>query len=248
MGISRIDFGDTTLIDLTNDSVTPESLLKGFTAHSASGDIIVGNYVNGEIYEGKYCWQVFQELGNITPVMTSNSTNGYQAFASTEITEPRKAWCAFDNISGTDQEANRWHGSANDLPGHIGMIFPGEVSVLAFSVKNASNPHYGIKTFELQCSLDGVTWSTVGSYSNPKEWNAETVYTVTNPSNARRYWRLYITDTWHTSGNSKYCIIDEIKFYSTIPVGFVVSDDPNAYPSQGSGSNGLYYVQVGALN
>lgn len=42
MGISRIDFGGTTLIDLTNDSVTPETLDKGITAHNSAGDQIVG--------------------------------------------------------------------------------------------------------------------------------------------------------------------------------------------------------------
>lgn len=35
--------GEQILVDLTNDSVTPETLAKGITAHNASGEIITGN-------------------------------------------------------------------------------------------------------------------------------------------------------------------------------------------------------------
>ncbi len=42
MGRSKINFGDETLIDLTGDSVTPEAMLSGVTAHNAAGDPIVG--------------------------------------------------------------------------------------------------------------------------------------------------------------------------------------------------------------
>lgn len=222
----------------------------GSAAHNSKGEIIIGTHVDGTTYDGIYCWQVFQEQGNITPIMTANITGDYEAFASTEISEPRMAWCAFDNITGTDQEKDRWHsklmGSSSE---YIGMKFPGEVQVQSFSVKNAGNPHYGIKTFTLQGSIDGKTWSTYGTYTNPKDWGAETIYTVAEDvQQSRQYWRLNITDTHHViGGTSKYCIIDEIKFYSNIPIGFVVSDDKNAYPSVGVGDNGKYYVMVGAL-
>ena len=39
---SKIIFGGRTLIDLTNDDVKPENLLKGITAHDSNGDEIVG--------------------------------------------------------------------------------------------------------------------------------------------------------------------------------------------------------------
>lgn len=43
-GVSKIIFGTETLIDLTEDTVTPEVLFKGDTAHKANGDKIVGIY------------------------------------------------------------------------------------------------------------------------------------------------------------------------------------------------------------
>lgn len=42
MGISKVNFGGDTLIDLTNDSVTAGTLAKGATAHNAAGEQVVG--------------------------------------------------------------------------------------------------------------------------------------------------------------------------------------------------------------
>ena len=42
MGVSKVDFAGNTLVDLTGDSVTPETLLEGATAHNAAGDEIDG--------------------------------------------------------------------------------------------------------------------------------------------------------------------------------------------------------------
>lgn len=42
MGVNKVEYGDETLIDLTGDSVTPETLAEGVTAHDASGEPIIG--------------------------------------------------------------------------------------------------------------------------------------------------------------------------------------------------------------
>ncbi len=42
MAISKVIFGDTTLIDLSPDTVTAEKILTGFTAHDAEGNLITG--------------------------------------------------------------------------------------------------------------------------------------------------------------------------------------------------------------
>lgn len=43
---NRVDFNGQTLIDLTNDTVTPETLLSGVTAHDASGATIIGTAID----------------------------------------------------------------------------------------------------------------------------------------------------------------------------------------------------------
>lgn len=47
MGVSKVDFAGNTLVDLTGDSVTPETLLEGATAHNAAGELIVGGMKKG---------------------------------------------------------------------------------------------------------------------------------------------------------------------------------------------------------
>ena len=42
MGNSKIIYGGRTLIDLTNDDIKPDKLLKGIKAHDSNGDPIVG--------------------------------------------------------------------------------------------------------------------------------------------------------------------------------------------------------------
>lgn len=42
MAINKVIYGSNTLIDLTPDSVTPETLQQGITAHNAAGEPITG--------------------------------------------------------------------------------------------------------------------------------------------------------------------------------------------------------------
>lgn len=44
MAINKVDYGQKTLIDLTSDTVTKETLIKGETAHAASGEKIYGEF------------------------------------------------------------------------------------------------------------------------------------------------------------------------------------------------------------
>lgn len=153
----------------------------------------------------------FLELENITPVMTSNTKpSGYKASASSEITTPRKAWCAFDNKSGVDQESMRWH-SAQGMPQWIMLKLPKKYKVLGFTVKNACETHNGINSFSLQGSNDGTAFTTLGTYNNPSTLGVVTYYTVSVPGNYQ-YYRLYISSSHH-AGN--YAIIDEIKFFAS---------------------------------
>lgn len=52
MAVSKVVYNQKTLIDLTSDTVVPEALLKGFTAHKADGTIVTGTMFNG--YPNRY--------------------------------------------------------------------------------------------------------------------------------------------------------------------------------------------------
>ena len=42
MSVNRVDYGGSTLIDLTSDTITADKLYKGYTAHAADGSAITG--------------------------------------------------------------------------------------------------------------------------------------------------------------------------------------------------------------
>lgn len=47
MAVNKVVYGTTVLVDLTGDSVTPDKLAKGETAHDASGEPITGTMESG---------------------------------------------------------------------------------------------------------------------------------------------------------------------------------------------------------
>jgi hypothetical protein len=52
MANSKVTYYGQTLIDLTGDTVKPETLLKGTTAHNANGDPIVGTLSDADTVDG----------------------------------------------------------------------------------------------------------------------------------------------------------------------------------------------------
>lgn len=45
MAIKKVTYKGKVLIDLSHDTVTPEVLLEGYTAHDSKGNVIVGTLV-----------------------------------------------------------------------------------------------------------------------------------------------------------------------------------------------------------
>lgn len=44
MAVSKVNYGDDTLMDLTEDTVSPSNLMKGVTAHDSAGNSITGEF------------------------------------------------------------------------------------------------------------------------------------------------------------------------------------------------------------
>lgn len=47
MAVNKATLGNRVLIDLTSDTVTPATLLRGSTAHDKSGKIVTGTFLSG---------------------------------------------------------------------------------------------------------------------------------------------------------------------------------------------------------
>lgn len=66
MSFNKVIYGNKTLIDLTTDTVTEESLLEGYTAHKADGSVIIGKFKGGSA------------TAEIDQILTSGLTDGYK--------------------------------------------------------------------------------------------------------------------------------------------------------------------------
>lgn len=100
MGRSKIVYAGDTLLDLTADTVTPETLLKGMTAHNATGELITG------VYEPM---NIKQYTGTLLASGWAADSHGYQA--QTITISGLKASYAIDPqwdvaLSGTDPDAD----------------------------------------------------------------------------------------------------------------------------------------------
>lgn len=100
MGRSKIVYAGDTLLDLTEDTVTPETLLKGKTAHNAAGELITG------VYEPV---NIKQYTGTLLASGWAADSHGYQAQTIT-ITGLKASYDVdpeWDvSLSGTDPDAD----------------------------------------------------------------------------------------------------------------------------------------------
>lgn len=68
MAVNKVVYNRRTLIDLTADTVSKETLKKGFTAHQADGTMITGEFI-GDDYD------------EIDRILTTGLTDGYKHFS-----------------------------------------------------------------------------------------------------------------------------------------------------------------------
>ncbi len=100
MAVNKVALNGEVKLDLTADTVTPETLLKGTTAHNAAGELITG------VYEPM---NIKQYTGTLLASGWAEDSHGYQA--QTIVITGLKASYDVDPqwdvaLSGTDQDAD----------------------------------------------------------------------------------------------------------------------------------------------
>ena len=100
MAVNKVALNGEVKLDLTADTVTPETLLKGMTAHNAAGELITG------VYEPM---NIKQYTGTLLASGWAADSHGYQAQTIT-ITGLKASYDVdpeWDvSLSGTDPDAD----------------------------------------------------------------------------------------------------------------------------------------------
>lgn len=100
MAVNKVALNGEVKLDLTADTVTPETLLKGTTAHNAAGELITG------VYEPM---NIKQYTGTLLASGWAADSHGYQAQTIT-ITGLKAAYDVDPQwdvaLSGTDPDAD----------------------------------------------------------------------------------------------------------------------------------------------
>ena len=90
MAISKVNYGNNVLLDLTGDTIKKEKLLSGFTAHDASGEQITGTMA---IQESKSVTITKNGTTTVTP------DNGYESVKKVSVGV---------NVSGGFPNGTKW--------------------------------------------------------------------------------------------------------------------------------------------
>ena len=98
MGVNKVMFGAESLIDISDSTVTPETLVEGATAYGANGDLINGKAI--DTGKGKYLWEKHSskvwEITKTTIGTTKPSDCVGTAYSNHSITED-----GYFELSGT---------------------------------------------------------------------------------------------------------------------------------------------------
>lgn len=105
MAISKVVLGDETLVDLTSDTVSEDTLLEGATAHAANGEQITGGVV-------------------VTPMYTGTKAAIEEAIALGQIPED-----AVVNITD-DEETSSFQTQINEINSSLGTYYDDETDTL----------------------------------------------------------------------------------------------------------------------
>ena len=94
MAINKVIYDDDTLIDLTGDTVTPEKLLSGETAHNAAGNRVTGTAVKGHTVQDSSGTALAQRdtLQFKDMAVSDDSTNNKTVVRQTQVVNTEAEW------------------------------------------------------------------------------------------------------------------------------------------------------------
>jgi hypothetical protein len=190
MAVNRVDYGGNTLIDLTGDTVTADTLASGATAHDKSGAQIIGT-------------AAITATHSIT-LSTSEPSGGSEGDvwlvgsggkASTEVGIELSTTFSTSSSGGSLENiidgntSTYWQTSSRSSSGTKYVLFTlsEAVTLTSFECYSASSSYRPTTTETLQVSSDGSSWTTAGTFAS------QATNTFTGTWENVKYIRIYST-------------------------------------------------------
>lgn len=182
MAVNQVIYGGETLIDLTNDSVTPETLLEGATAHDASGNPITGTLSLQSITDAVLA-QVLEQDKKKYPVgklwISESPTNpadilGFGTWTRIQDTFLLAAGSTY-SAGSTGGEATHTL-TTNEMPSHnhtshgISIATTGNAVNLALRSVELSNKHTGDAVMRVNNTGGGAAHNNMPPYLAVYVW------------------------------------------------------------------------------
>lgn len=163
MGTSKIMFGNAG-IDLTQDTVAADKLLKGYTAHNNNGDIITGTYESGPLLGNLYYNNVNNAYGNFLYKNLAAKSRGYNGGSEEkEIKFKINTWSVNNTLSFSFNDLSPLYcepsapsiiGKGNDVAGffkgafnqNLASNYKNDVNIQIFTDGNGSSGAVYIQT------------------------------------------------------------------------------------------------------
>lgn len=207
MGRSKIVYAGDTLLDLTEDTVTPETLLKGKTAHNAAGELITGTMIASQL----------QLIVTVSAGATVTATNGSKTISGTSdstgvctlIVPEAGTWSVSATLNG--QTSNTQSVSVKDSYAVSLTFFSATITVTVDSGASVTLEKGGTTIATKTSNGTAVfTVTETGAYTVTATKNGQTTSGSVNVVSGTTSYSLTLSFVSSTLNNNEWSVIKSV--------------------------------------
>ena len=150
MGINKVQYGNTTLIDLTSDTVTADKLMQGYTAHDRTGAVITGTATGGG--SGGNVWQDQDGYVHLDDEGGGSGGSSWELLASQEFTVSTESTSnvsvgtiSLDLSKYNDPETMVWVHVRDKAGKRAGYVYGSDTIFFSYALANGNTNSLSIR-------------------------------------------------------------------------------------------------------
>ena len=168
MAVNKVEYGDTVLLDLTNDTVSGDTLLEGVTAHDASGEVVEGTVNLNNYYTKPETDALIPDISNLATKGEIPSLQGYATewFVNEVVRRSQPDLSDYATTGYVTQQINGIdfsnYATKGDIPNITGLATEGYVTASI----NAAKPD--LSGYALKSEIPSISGLATEGYVNQK--------------------------------------------------------------------------------